>query len=421
MNFFYKNNFLSLFFLQFLQSASYLIPVITIPYLTNVLGIELFGKYSFSQSVAYYFSIIVLYSFDIIITRDISIHKNDFLKIQKVFSSAIIARLLLFIACLIIFLILLFFLADIRDNALDFFIAFMINLGWVFTPTWLFLGIGKSTQAALINFFSKIIFSILIFILVKNKNDYIYVNLSQTFAQVVVALILLVYIKRRYGFQLFSSSIKDAIHVIFSGWSFFKTSLVITLYTATNPIILGIYASNTQVGIYSFTYKVISVLTGFVVIPLNMIVFPKVTELFTIDKLVALKYVYKVSGYVIFFALTITLSVFLFSDYIYFFFQRNDDKYVIDNTILCFKISSLTIAFIAMSNIFGYQILIPLKKEKYLFYICLIVALFSNILTFVFSKNFGGLGVIAIWTTSEFLIMIGFGIFAYRQIRKLIS
>lgn len=421
MNFFYKKNFLSLFFIQILQAASYLIPVITIPYLTNVLGIELFGRYSFSQSVAYYFSIIVLYSFDIIITREISLHKNDLLKIQKIFSSAIIARVLLFIACFVVFSIMLFLLPDMRNNALDCLIAFMVNLGWVFTPTWLFLGLGKSTKAALIHFLSKMCFALLVYFLVKNKSDYLYVNLSQTLAQVVVALVLLLYINRIYRFALFSSSLKDAVHIIVSGWSFFKTSLVITLYTVINPIILGLYASDTQVGVYSFTYKVISVLTGFIVVPLNMIVFPKVTQLFSTNNKKALNYIYKVSGYAIIIACVITMSVFFLADYLYVLFPKIDDLHVIENTILCFKISSLTIAFIVISNIFGHQILIPLKKEKYLFYICCIVAIISILFTFIFSKNSGGIGVIVIWTFSEFLIMIGFGIFAFRQIRHVLS
>ena len=67
------NNFFSL---SVLKVLTYVLPLVTFPYLISVLGIEKFGLIMFAQATMYYFEIVVDFGFNLSATREVALNAN---------------------------------------------------------------------------------------------------------------------------------------------------------------------------------------------------------------------------------------------------------------------------------------------------------------------------------------------------------
>jgi len=81
------SNFISL---SVLQVVGFVLPILVIPYLIIVLGVEKFGLVAFAQAFMTYFVVFTDYGFNLSATRDISIHRDNNLKISSTKNSVII-------------------------------------------------------------------------------------------------------------------------------------------------------------------------------------------------------------------------------------------------------------------------------------------------------------------------------------------
>ena len=111
----YPQLFESFFSLSILNGLSFLLPLITLPYILRVIGPEKFGIYSFVLVVIQYVSLFSNYGFNFSATRFIAENRESKDIVMRNFSSIIFIRLfiailgiiLLFIFCIYIQILLL--------------------------------------------------------------------------------------------------------------------------------------------------------------------------------------------------------------------------------------------------------------------------------------------------------------------------
>lgn len=89
------------FYLSLLQVAGYLFPLLALPYLAKVIGIEGFGKIAFASAVMVWIQTVADWGFNYTATRDVAKNRDNKEKVSEIFSNVLWARCLLMIISLI--------------------------------------------------------------------------------------------------------------------------------------------------------------------------------------------------------------------------------------------------------------------------------------------------------------------------------
>lgn len=269
------DNIISLFGLQ---GFIYLLPLITFPYLTRVLGPDKFGLIAFALAFIGYFQILTDYGFNLSATREISICRDDKNKVSKIFSSVMASKSILMIISLIIMTVIVFSFDTFRDHWLLYFFTFGLVIGSFLLPTWFFQGMERMRYISILNILISLIYTAAIFIFVKNPSDYIYVPLFNSIGAIIIGIYSLSIVHREFDVKFIKPSFNEIKHQMEEGWHVFISSMATGLYTTSNRFILGLIAGNTLVGYYAVAETVGRALQG-LISPVSQAIYPYFSKL----------------------------------------------------------------------------------------------------------------------------------------------
>ena len=268
-----KRLFSNFFSLLVLQGANYVLPLITFPYLVQVLGVDYFGLLAFATAIIAYLSIITDYGFNLTATREISIHRDNKEKVVEIFSSVMTIKFILMILSFILLSIIIFSFEKFATHWEIYFFTFATVLGQVLFPVWFFQGMESMKYISYLNIVAKSIFTLAIFIFVKEQSDFYLVPLLTSAGFIIAGLWSLVLIRREFRVEFRWQSIDTLKEYLIDGWHIFISRIYVNLYTTTNIILLGVFTNNTAVGYYSIAEKIVVAIGGLFE-PANQTIFP---------------------------------------------------------------------------------------------------------------------------------------------------
>ena len=243
--------------LTVLQATNYLLPLVTLPYLSRVLGPDKFGLVFFAQMFINYFMILTDYGFNQIGVRQIAQNNTNNRKLSLIVSSIFNLRAFLSIIGFGILLVIVYTFDKFSGNRLLFLLTYGMVVGNMMMPTWFFQGIQQMKYITLLNLISKLIFTISIFVFVHSKEDYVLVPLLNSLGFIFSGIIAISLLIKKYNISFYIAPIKIIKKQIQIGFSMFATNLSITSYTSTNAFILGNVVSNQSMGYYGGVEKII--------------------------------------------------------------------------------------------------------------------------------------------------------------------
>lgn len=374
----------NIFSLSLLNGINMIIPLVTLPYLIKTIGIANYGSYSIVYAMIQYGILFSAYGFSFSTTQQISINRDNIETVSAIFGSVIVARLMIAIVAMIIMAIICIAAFDSK-----YFLMYLLGLGMIIgdilNPTWLYQGMEKMRFMTIINFISKTLFTVLIFIFIRNQSDYLYVTLLNScgflIAGFISCIIGIKYFKLSLKLPKFTH-IKDQLK---NGWYIFLSTICMTLYRNSNIFILGFFLSPAMIGIYSGAEKVIKAAQA-VTTPISNALFPFVAKSFA-DSPIKRKFhlIRKLSMAVGIMVLIISLGTF-FGTPIIVKVLLSDIGYKAE---LLIKIMTPVIFFGGLNYILGIVGLVNLNHQKTFFHYVMISGVLSFIVLIFFAKGYG--------------------------------
>jgi PST family polysaccharide transporter len=270
------------FSLSFLQGANHLLGLITLPYLVRVLGVDYIGLLAFASTIIIYFQIFIDYGFNITATKEISIHRNNKPKLIEIYSAIMFIKICLLIISFLLLTILVFSFDMFSKDALVYFLTFGTLVGQVFLPLWLFQGMERMKFITYLSILSKVIFTMSIYVFVKEDNDFILVPILTSFGFLVSGTWSLYLVKKDFGIKFDLQKIHIIIKYLTEGFYVFLSRFYVSLYNNTNTLLLGFFTNISIVGYYSIAEKIVLAICG-IFEPINQTLFPFLAQKYKED------------------------------------------------------------------------------------------------------------------------------------------
>jgi len=239
------------------QAATYLLPLVVIPYTAAVLGPKNLGLTALIQAVVQYSSSITGYGFSYSATRQAAIFQNDPQKLAEIFGRVLAAKLLLMAACFIVGALVFALSPSLRPLFLPYVCASIAVIGTAFYMDWFFQAIEEMKWMTIFNTVPKLLLTPLIFVFVKKPADYIWLLLLQATAPFLTGIAGAAFMFYRLRGNLSRPTIRAVREQFAEGWHTFLGSMSANFYTSTNTVILGSLSNATAVGYYSAAQKLV--------------------------------------------------------------------------------------------------------------------------------------------------------------------
>lgn len=356
-------------YLMLLQIAGYIFPLITIPYLARVIGVEGFGKIAFAAAVVVWFQTVSDWGFNYTATRDIARNRDNPDKVSEIFSNVLWARIVLMLLSFMLLIISINTIPYFEENQTILLVTFLLVPGHILFPDWFFQAMERMKFITVFNLASKALFTVLVFIFIKEKSDFILQPLFITLGYAVSGLFSMYIVVVRWKVKILPPTPTAIYSTIKGSTDVFINNIMPNLYNSFSIVLLGFYGGSVSTGLLDAGSKFISIVQQFITV-ISRVFFPFLSR--------------RSGKHNIFIKINLSVSIAtaitllcLAPIIIKLFFTQEFYQ-----AIPVLQIMSVSIVFLALSNAYGLNYMIIQGYEKELRNITFLVSIMGFALSF---------------------------------------
>lgn len=390
-----------------LQGLNYILPLLIIPFLERQLGLEKFGLVMLAQYLMAFCVAAADFGFNVTATREISIIKSQGGDYSTVYFKVFWARMILLILVFGLLSLVVFSVPRFSIEWHIYLLSYGAVIGQTLLPDWFFQGIEKMRLLTVVNVVAKVLFTILLFVFITAPSDYFYVPIFNSIgfltAGIFTFLLSMKYVKWQWpNFKESQEFYKESFQV-------FTSNIASQLSYAANGVILGIFAGDAVVGIFSAFDKLI-IAAKKMFLPFYQAMYPYMARKSFSEKKQMMK---KLIPIVAFVGLIGVVVILLIGDWIIEFLYNDVNIY--KNTYL-FKWMSIIAFFTGLSSLFQALYAPARKLFKNRMMMMIIAGVFNVTLSLIIVPYLGLKGTIIAAIGTEAILLVLASYFYRRDI-----
>lgn len=264
---------------NFVYNAAYqilivILPLITSPYISRVLGAHNLGVYSYTHSIANYFVLFAMLGIKNYGNREIARVRDDRRQLSGSFANMYALQLGL---SLVIFLAYLAYVALFSGTNLK---VELIQSLFVLTAatdiTWFFFGLEEFKTTVLRNVLIRLVSVVCIFVFVREQDDLPVYTFIMTFSALAGYLYLFPFLRRHVDFV--RPQWREIKRHIAPNLRLFIPVIAVSLFNTMDKIMLGSMSNMVQVGLYENTEKLMRIPLGLIT-ALGTVMMPRMSHM----------------------------------------------------------------------------------------------------------------------------------------------
>lgn len=257
------------------QAFNLVTPLLVMPYIITVCGIENYGKISVALAFSFFMLVFIDYGSEIVSVREVSLNRANPQKVSQIFLSTQAAKILMLLLMIVLCLLLFITVPYFRRDYLLYVLSLTILLGQVINPVWLLQGLEKYSIITLINISSKLIYAFLVLLFVKTKSDFIYVNLYWGIGMTVSHFAVLIYLHQVYRFRFSKRTFAEGIQYLKRNFKLFISQVSTSLQLYFPLMLIGWFGSNLLAGQFKIVEQIIVIFRTYLLLFFNFL-YPKI-------------------------------------------------------------------------------------------------------------------------------------------------
>lgn len=398
------------YFFSILKSVmTFVFPMISFPYASRVLGVNNLGIVTYCTTVISYFSLFASLGIIIYATREGAKLRDDKDELTKFCKEIFTINLISTVVVYTVFLFTLFFITEEKY----FLVMFVCSLSMWFTlfgVEWLYQIEEEFSYISIRGMVFQVISLILLFVLVKTKDDYVKYAFIQAFASGGSCVLNIINARKYVNWKKhYKLELKKHLKPVFT---IFGISAASSIYINLDTVMLKWFKSDFEVGLYTAAVKMNTMVKG-VVNSLSVILLSRLSGYVSKKKddeyFELLKNGFSINMSI---AIPCATGLFMISRYIILIFSG--EAYL--GAVEASKILAVNLVFAIIDGMIYYQILLPYRMDVFACIGTVIGAIANIILNSLLIPRFSINGAAVATVISELMVMMCFCFFLRKKI-----
>lgn len=396
------------------QVFSILFPLITVPYITRVLGIDNYGKIAFSSALIGYFALLAGLGIQTYAVRNGASIRDNSKQITEFASELFTINILSTLFSIFLLALCILCFPELRSYSELLGIMSVgilcttLGCDWVNSIFEDFLSL--TIRTVVIQFVSLA----LMFLLVRQESDYVKYASIGVFAGGMGYILNAFYIRKYVCIHLCLmtwSTIKK--HLVAMGIFFFN-QVAIMLYVNSDMIMLGIMRGDADTGLYSLAVKIYSVLNG-VIYAILLVLVPHCAHMIrsNADLPIAKPFLDKIFNFILLLVIPVMVGLAVLSKPIVQLLGGQE----FNGASEILSILSIAMFCSVFAGLYSASIMLPVHREKTGLYITIACALVNVVLNFGLIPYYGPIAAACTTVIAEAVGMILYWCFARKMVR----